>query len=87
MGITVTLSQIAKQAAEDVIQAYNESGSAETPDGGWDAWLINGIGIDATCRMFGENPDDNQDGWSDSMSQKLTAYNKAAVKAMRRLEP
>jgi hypothetical protein len=82
---TVTIEDVRAIGTKDAIEACNESGSTETPDGGWDSWLINGIGIDATCELFGENPAENHDGWSDSMSEKLIAYSRAAIAAAESL--
>lgn len=83
---TVTIEQVREMAASDAIEAYGESESTQTPDGGWDAWLINGIGGDAACRLFGESPEENQSGWSSAMAEKLEAYNAAATDALLAME-
>lgn len=69
-----TIEEIRSLGYSDAMTAIRESGSTDTPDGDWDSWLINGIGSDATCRLFGEDPEDSADGWSDAMVAKLTAY-------------
>ena len=81
-----TIEEIKAMGYSDAQTACQESGSTETPDGGWDSWLINGIGSDATCELFGENPDENQDGWSGSMSAKLQAYHAGAIEAAKEIE-
>ena len=45
--------QIMRMGYNDALTACNESGSGEAPDGGWDSWLINGVGVTATCELFG----------------------------------
>ena len=52
-----------------------------TPDGGWDSWLINGIG-DGVYELFGEPIEESVDGWSDAMKSKLHVYHKAAEATM-----
>lgn len=72
-----------KQAAG----AVEESGSTEPPDGGWDSWLIDGIGTNATWILFGE-PEGacDADEWTDTMAEKLTAYHAGAVKACEEID-
>lgn len=60
------------------LQQIAETESTDTPDGGWDSWLINGIGSQEVCRLFGEPC---IDGWTDTMIEKLTAYHQGATKA------
>jgi hypothetical protein len=66
---------------EDATRQCQESGSTETPDGGWDSWLIDGIGCDATWAMFGEGLSANSDEWTDTMKEKLSAYHEGAMDA------
>lgn len=79
---TITIDDIRQMAVTDATEAYNESQDTSTPDGGWDSYLINGIGCRGVCLLFGEDPAANEDGWSESMQSKLIAYNAAAVEAM-----
>jgi len=66
---------------EDASRQVYESGSTATPDGGWDSWLIDGIGCDATWRLFGEGESSNADEWTDTMKEKLRAYHEGAMDA------
>lgn len=81
-----TIEEIREQGYNDAMEAIRESGSTETPDGDWDSWLINGIGSDATCRLFGEDPEESSDGWSESMVAKLKAYCEGCRKACEDVE-
>jgi len=81
--MTVAIQDIRKLAALDIAIQIDESGDVSTPDGGWDSWLINGIGSDDVCKMFGEPVEENQDGWSEAMKAKLIAYNEAGLAASR----
>ena len=68
---------------EDATQQCRESGSCDTPDGGWDSWLINGIGIRQTWQNFGEPESED---WTDSMKDKLAAYHAGALEAAAEIE-
>ena len=68
---------------EDATRQCRESGSCDTPDGGWDSWLINGIGIRQTWRNFGEPESED---WTDSMKDKLAAYHAGALEAAAEIE-
>jgi hypothetical protein len=82
----VSNDEIAEMGAADAGKAYIESGSTETPDGGWDSWLINGIGVAETLKRFGEPESENAEGWSPVMALKLQTYHKAACEAMAELD-
>lgn len=75
----VTTDDAYKMGHLDAIRQCFDSGSTDTPDGGWDSWLINSVGSEVVCRMFGEDQIDNEDGWSDSMASKLKSYNDGAM--------
>jgi hypothetical protein len=81
---TVELAKI--KGYEDATRQCQESGSTETPNGGWDSWLIDGIGCDATWRMFGEPESSNADEWTDSMKEKLSAYHEGAMEACAEID-
>ena len=81
----VTLEQVADLGAKHAAEAYNESQSTQTPDGGWDSWLINGIG-DGVYALFGEPIEESVGGWSDAMASKLHVYHEAAEATMTGLE-
>lgn len=70
----------------DAWRQCEESGEYDTPDGGWDSWLINGLGHYATCRYLGEPPEDSEDDWSEAMAEKLAAYHKGAMAGATALE-
>ena len=76
---TKTIEQIREMGHTDALVQCWDSGDSGTPDGGWDSWLINGVGILGVCRLFGESPAANQDGWCDSMKAKLEAYHEGAL--------
>lgn len=82
---TATIEQVRKMGRKDALDAFAESADTATPDGGWDAWLINGIGADAVCRLFGE-PVETEAGWSEAMQAKLCAYHEGAREAMREID-
>jgi len=82
----MTIEQIKDMAHNDATTACRESGDTQAPDGGWDSWLINGIGFTAVCELFGENPDESASGWSDAMAAKLRAYHAAACEAAEQIE-
>jgi hypothetical protein len=77
MGITefgervVKAYQTGYENADDCCQ---DSGSNCIPSGGWDAWMIEGVGGDDACRILGEDPDESADGWSETMQLLLQAY-------------
>lgn len=75
----VTLEEVRRQGREDAIMACRDSGNADTPDGGWDSWLVEGVGLRELCRLFGEREEEQRDGWSCSMHKKLTAYHRGAL--------
>lgn len=81
----VTIEQVRKMGRKDALDAFAESADTSTPDGGWDAWLINGIGADAACCLFGE-PVEAEAGWSEAMQAKLCAYHEGAREAMREID-
>ena len=74
-----TLEQIREMGHTDARAQCWDSGDSGTPDGGWDSWLINGVGIAGVCRLFGEDTEANKDGWSESMKVKLAAYHAGAL--------
>ena len=74
-----TIERIREIGHKDALAQCWDSGDSSTPDGGWDSWLINGVGILGVCRLFGESPAGNQDGWCDSMKAKLEAYHAGAL--------
>ena len=47
------LAQIRKLGVRDARTACRESGEFGAPDDGWDGWLVNSIGFEATCKLFG----------------------------------
>jgi hypothetical protein len=67
----VGVYQMGYQNADECCQ---ESGSNCIPSGGWDAWMIEGVGGDDACRTLGEDPDESADGWSETMQLLLQAY-------------
>ena len=74
-----TIEQIREMGRTDAFTECWDSGDSGTPDGGWDSWLINGVGVRGVVRLFGEDPDANEDGWCDSMKAKLEAYHAGAL--------
>ena len=82
----VTIEQVKEMARADAIEAYSESGCELTPDGGWDSWLVDGLGVSATLARFGEPESENAEGWSPEMTEKLIAYNAAAIEAIEAIE-
>lgn len=84
-GSTVTLAQARQMGYDDGVDM-----AAEALDAGQtaeailndpveaDEGLINALGVEATCALLGEDPADNQDGWSEAMRAKLHAYNEGA---------
>ena len=81
-----TREEITELGREHAEEAIRDSGCTETPDGGWDSWLIDGIGCDATWRLFGEGESSNADEWTDSMKEKLQWYHEGAVEVAERIE-
>ena len=63
-----------------------ESQDTGTPDGGWDSWIVNGVGLREACRILGEPERENQDGWSESMTRKLCEYHAGAMAAAEELQ-
>jgi len=76
---TKTIEQIREMGRTDARAQCWDSGDSGTPDGGWDSWLINGVGILGAVRLFGEDAEANQDGWCESMKAKLEAYHAGAL--------
>jgi hypothetical protein len=67
-------------------EACRESLSTETPDGGWDSWLINaGTSEAASCLGLESLYDDNGD-LSEIASELLCAYHAGAVEAAEELD-
>tara|TARA_R110000868_G_scaffold387036_1_gene655522 strand:+ start:377 stop:661 length:285 start_codon:yes stop_codon:yes gene_type:complete len=81
---TVGLAKL--KGHEDATRQCQESGSTETPSFGWDSWLIEGIGADATWAMFGEGLAANSDEWTESMKEKLAAYHAGALEAAAEID-
>lgn len=73
-----SLREIKAIGYSDAQEQCFESRDYSAPDGGWDSWLINGIGLNATCELFGCDPARNQDGWTKSMEKALSAYHRGA---------
>ncbi len=76
---TKTIEQIREMGRTDARAQCWDSGDSGTPDGGWDSWLVNGVGVGGVVRLFGENAEANQDGWCESMKAKLEAYHAGAL--------
>lgn len=81
-----TREEITALGRDHAIEAIRDSGCTNAPDGGWDSWLINGWGTAETIARFAESEEDNQDGWSDSMAEKLRWYNEGATEAADKIE-
>lgn len=58
----------------DGATAYHESGSYAEPADGWDAELINTIGFDGVCVLFGLDVDAERGGWSEKGLAALKEY-------------
>jgi hypothetical protein len=86
MKIYATREEITKLGFEHAKEAIRDSGCADAPDGGWDSWILEGWGSDATVLAFGEPLKDNQDGWSNRMNRKLMWYHLGAIEAAERFE-
>lgn len=82
---TRTIEEVQKMAAIDIAMQISESDDVSTPNGGWDSWLLEGLGSDEVCRLFGEPVEENTDGWSVAMAAKLVAYNEAGLAAAREI--
>jgi hypothetical protein len=80
-----TEAEIHALGREHAIEAIRESGCTDAPDGGWDSWIIAGWGVEGTIWAFGESVEDNENGWSESMAQKLRWYHEGAVDAAEEL--
>jgi hypothetical protein len=76
-----TIEQVEQMGFRDAMDAIYESADSAAPDGGWDTWLINSVGGDEVCRLFGEPAAENQDGWSEAMAAKLVAYHNGGLRA------
>jgi hypothetical protein len=79
MKVLRSIEAIRKRGYRDAMEAIRESGSVEKPDGGWDSWLINGVGCNEIKRIFGEPVDEEE--WSPAMTEKLAAYCEGCRKA------
>ena len=86
MKTYATREEITALGRMDAIEAIQDSGCTNAPDGGWDSWIIDGLGTDRTIQLFGESVEDNQDGWSDSMAEKLRWYHEGAVAAAEEID-
>ena len=86
MQIYTTREEITELGRQHAIEAIRDSGCTDAPDGGWDSWIIEGWGTDGTVRAFGESVEANQDGWSDTMKEKLRWYHEGAVKAAEEID-
>jgi hypothetical protein len=76
-----TIKQVEQMGFRDALAAIRESEDSVAPDGGWDSWLVNAVGGDEVCRLFGEPVGQNQDGWSEAMAAKLVAYHAGGLRA------
>lgn len=81
----MTNEQVFELGYKHATEAVEDSGSTQTPDGGWDSWLVDGIGCAATWRLFGE-PESDADEWSDAMKEKLAAYHRGAIRACEEID-
>lgn len=83
--VYTTIEEVEQAGYNDAMRECADSGSTQTPDGGWDSWLIDGIGCAATWRLFGE-PEADADEWTDSMKEKLAAYHRGARRACEEID-
>jgi hypothetical protein len=60
----------------DGAEAVRSSGSTEAPVNGWDGDLINAIGLNGVCRLFGLDADDERGGWSEQGLTALAEYSR-----------
>lgn len=81
---TVSLAKL--KGHEDATRQCQESESTDTPSGGWDSWLIDGIGCDATWALFGEESESAKDEWTETMKAKLAAYHEGAMEACAEID-
>lgn len=86
MKTYTTREEITQLGRDHAEEAICDSGSTDAPDGGWDSWILAGWGVDATILAFGELLEENQNGWADSMEEKLRWYHEGAVEAAERIE-
>ena len=84
MKVLNTIEEIREQGYNDAMEAIRESGSTQTPDGGWDSWLINGVGCDSVKRHFGEPVEEEE--WSEAMQEKFAAYCEGCEKACQEVD-
>lgn len=78
--VTKAVDEIRELARENVRRLCSNWGDSSEPDGGWDGWLLSGIGVEGICQMFGEDPQQSPDGdWSIAMAAKLQAYRNGAL--------
>lgn len=75
-----TVREVRQRGFEDGRTAAAESGDSSAPDGGWDTWLLNGIGILAACDVLGIRPPRRGEGWSDEAKRRMSAYDVGAKK-------
>lgn len=82
----VTLDEAKELGRQDATNAIDESDEVESPDGGWDNWLIQGVGLRGACKLLGEPESEQEGGWSDAMKAKLVAYVQGANEAAQKIE-
>lgn len=58
----------------DGATAYHESGSYAEPVNGWDGDLINAIGLEGVCVLFGLDVETERGGWSEKGMAALKEY-------------
>jgi hypothetical protein len=81
-----TREEIHALGREHAIEAIRDSGCTDAPDGGWDSWIIEGWGVEGTIRAFGELQEENENGWSPAMKDKLRWYHEGAVEAAEEID-
>ena len=81
-----TREEITALGREHAIEAIRDSGCTNAPDGGWDSWIIEGWGTDKTIETFGESIEENEDGWSPAMKEKLQWYHEGATAAAEEID-
>ena len=86
MTTYTTREEITELGRQHAGEAIRDSGCTDAPDGGWDSWIIEGWGTDRTVQAFGELIEENQNGWSPSMQEKLRWYHEGAVEAAEEIE-
>ena len=86
MKTYTTREEIMQLGSDHAEEAINDSECTDSPDGGWDSWIVEGWGSNVTALAFGESLEDNQDSWSDGMKQKLRWYHLGAMDAAERID-